>query len=105
MTVRLPRNPRTPLPSSPKTTLDVLLEGAPTNIPWGSSPFDLKDALKARSYSWNDDSDCAPRSWYVDVDEDKPETEWEFLHKAIYWRGADIHSRRLTVLEMFSGFS
>jgi DNA polymerase III subunit epsilon len=95
-----------PLPSSATTALAVLLERArrSTFRIWAEhSPFDLKNILKTRGYRWNDGSDGAPRSWYVDIDEDKHEAELEFLRKEIYQRDVDIRSRKMTALERFSG--
>jgi DNA polymerase III subunit epsilon len=35
------------------------------------SPVELKDALKRRRYRWNNGTDGRPRSWYIDVEQDK----------------------------------
>ena len=35
------------------------------------SPFDLKDALKARGYRWNDGSDGRPKSWWAEIAEER----------------------------------
>ena len=50
------------------------------------SSFYLKDALKARGYRWNDGSDGRPKSWFIDVDEDKRNAELSYLNKEIYQR-------------------
>ena len=66
------------------------------------SPFDLKDALKARGYKWSGGSDGSPRSWYVDVAEDRHPAEIEFLRTEIYQREVGVRSQTLTALERFS---
>ena len=67
------------------------------------SPFDLKDALKARGYRWNDGSDGRPKSWFIDVDEDKRDAELSYLKKEIYQRDVHIECRVMTALDRFSG--
>jgi DNA polymerase-3 subunit epsilon len=66
------------------------------------SPFELKDVLKRRGYRWNDGSDGRPRSWYIDVDEDKRNAELDYLKKEIFQRNIDIHCREITALDRFS---
>jgi DNA polymerase-3 subunit epsilon len=71
----------TPLPNG-ALPLAQLLERArrPTvRIRAENSPFELKDQLKDRGYRWNADAGLAPRSWYIDVDEDAHRAEIEFL--------------------------
>jgi len=94
-----------PLPISGVPALAKLLEQArqPICRVWAAnSPFDLKQALKARGYKWSDGSDGRPRSWYVDIAEDKLEAELGFLRSEIYQRDADIIVRRLTAVDRFS---
>jgi DNA polymerase-3 subunit epsilon len=66
------------------------------------SPFELKDALKARGYRWNDGTDGRPKSWFIDVDEDKRDAELSYLKKEIYQRDVDIECRAMTALDRFS---
>lgn len=66
------------------------------------SPFELKDALKARGYRWNDGSDGRPKSWFIDIDEDNRAAELGFLKKEIYQREVDIECRVMTALDRFS---
>ena len=66
------------------------------------SPFELKDALKARGYRWNDGTDGRPKSWFIDVDEEKRDAELNYLKKEIYQREVDIECRAMTVLDRFS---
>ncbi|MDO8878983.1 MAG: 3'-5' exonuclease [Pseudolabrys sp.] len=67
-----------------------------------SSPFELKDALKARGYRWNDGTDGRPKSWFIDVGEEKRDTELSYLKEEIYQRDLDIECRAMTALERFS---
>ena len=66
------------------------------------APYELKDVLKRRGYRWNDGTDGRPRSWYIDVDEDKRDAELDYLKREIYQRDVDIHCRELTARERFS---
>jgi DNA polymerase III subunit epsilon len=66
------------------------------------SPFDLKDVLKRRGYRWCDGSDGRPRSWYIDVGEDRLEDEIAFLKTEIYLSEAEPRLQTLTALSRFS---
>jgi DNA polymerase-3 subunit epsilon len=67
-----------------------------------NSPFDLKDALKARGYRWNGDSDSSPRAWYIDVDDQARETELAYLSGEIYKRGIELREHKITAYNRFS---
>jgi DNA polymerase-3 subunit epsilon len=93
------------LPTVGLPALAVLLEQArkKTIRVWAEqSPFDLKDRLKRRGYRWSDGSDGRPRSWYVDVDENKFTEEIAFLKAEIYLREVDPRSEILTAFDRFS---
>ncbi|MGL4962710.1 MAG: 3'-5' exonuclease [Inquilinus sp.] len=94
-----------PLPRSGVTALARLLESArkPTCRIWAeNSPFDFKDVLKARGYRWNGDANGRPRSWYVDVDEDRLEDELAYLRHEIYQYEASIAVDRFGAHDRFS---
>ncbi|MBI1201938.1 MAG: 3'-5' exonuclease [Rhodopseudomonas sp.] len=94
-----------PLPAAARSVFTELLDCArrTTVRVWAQgSPFDLKDTLKARGYHWNDGSDGRPKSWFIDVAEDKRDAELNYLKKVIYQREADIECRAMTALERFS---
>jgi DNA polymerase-3 subunit epsilon len=85
--------------------LAVLLEKArkKTMRVWAEqSPFDLKDSLRRRGYSWSDGSDGWPRSWYVDVDESQLHDEIAFLQAEIYLRDVEPRLQALTAFDRFS---
>ena len=65
------------------------------------SPFDLKDALKARGYRWNDGSDGRLKSWWKEVDDVALEAECRFLREEIYRRNFDPHVDWLTAVERY----
>ncbi len=93
------------LPNAGSPALAVLLEQArkKTIRVWAEqSPFDLKDTLKRRGYRWSDGSDGRPRSWYVDVDENKFTEEIAFLKTEIYLRDVEPRSQILTAFDRFS---
>ncbi len=67
-----------------------------------NSPFDVKEALKARGYRWNGDDNGKPRSWYVDVPAHKREEELAFLRSQIYKRAVDLKVVTITAFERHS---
>lgn len=72
-----------PLPISGGMALDALLLRArrPTMRVWAlDTPFAVKDALKARGYSWCDGTAGKPKSWYRDVDPNRLDDEKTFLN-------------------------
>jgi len=93
------------LPETSTTALAALLDRArrKTFRIWAqNAPFDLKGTLKRRRYRWSDGSDGRPRSWYVDVEEDKLDAELNFLRKEVYQRDVDLDCREITALDRFS---
>lgn len=95
----------TPLPKSSTLGMARLLERArrPSWRIWAeNSPFDLKDALKARGYRWNGDGNPNPRAWYIDVDDDQREAELSYLAKEIYLRDVELLVHRMTAYNRFS---
>jgi DNA polymerase-3 subunit epsilon len=94
-----------PLPGTSTTAFAVLVDRArrKTIRVWAqNSPYDLKDALKHRGYHWSDGSDGRLKSWYIDVDENKRESELDYLKKEIYQRDFEILCREITARERFS---
>ncbi|WP_439630798.1 exonuclease domain-containing protein [Shinella sp.] len=66
-----------------------------------NSPFDMKDHLKARGYRWSDGSDGRPKSWWIELPEEKLEEELHFLRTEIYRWDADPPVKYLTALDRF----
>lgn len=95
-----------PLPATSRPAFAELMNNArrTTARLWAQrSPFELKDALKARGYRWNDGSDGRPKSWYIDVDEGKRDGEIKYLRQEIYQRNnVDIIPHQITALNRFS---
>ena len=90
---------------SGRTGLAQLLERARTpcwRIWAENSPFDLKDALKARGYRWNGEGGTSPRAWFIDVAEAAREAEEEFLKTEIYHGEIDLLVRRIDAYDRFS---
>lgn len=93
------------VPSVQRTALAMLLENARKNTVriWAErSPFDLKDDLKRRGYRWSSGEDGRPKSWYVDVDEDRQFEELAYLRQHIYRREVDLRTQNITAVERFS---
>ncbi|PJR10224.1 exonuclease domain-containing protein [Sinorhizobium meliloti] len=66
------------------------------------SPFEMKDHLKARGYRWSDGSDGRPRSWWIEIDEERLAAELAFLRSEIYrWEEADPPVKRLTAFDRY----
>lgn len=94
-----------PLPRSGIWGLAALLNEArqPTwRIRAVGAPFDLKDALRARGYRWDDGSSGAPRSWYRDIAEAEKDVELSFLQREIYQREIDLHPIKIDAYDRFS---
>jgi DNA polymerase III subunit epsilon len=94
-----------PLPRSGTLAMARLLDEArkPTWRIWAeNSPFDLKDALKARGYRWNAEGSASPRAWYIDVVDAAREPELAFLKAEIYQREIDLRVRRIDAHDRFS---
>jgi DNA polymerase-3 subunit epsilon len=94
-----------PLPVSPGTGLNQLLESArkPTWRIWAeNSPFDLKDVLKARGYRWNPDGTPFPKAWFIDVSDDQRDAELSFLQEEIYQREINLLTRKIDAFNRFS---
>ena len=95
-----------PLAVAGVTALGALLAGArqaTMRIRAEGSPFDMKDALKARGYRWNDGSDGQPKAWWRDVPEAELEAEMTFLRTEIYRRAElDLPVRRVTAFDRYS---
>jgi DNA polymerase-3 subunit epsilon len=93
------------LPTVGLPALSVLIEQAKkkTLRVWAEqSPFEFKDALKRRGYRWSDGSDGQPRSWYIDITEERLEGEISFLKTEIYLRDVEPRIQAFTALSRFS---
>jgi DNA polymerase III subunit epsilon len=66
------------------------------------SPFDLRGELKKRGYRWNAGDDGRPRSWFIDVDEEKRDDEIAYLRNSIYLRDVDLLMQTITALDRYS---
>jgi DNA polymerase-3 subunit epsilon len=67
-----------------------------------SSPYDLKDHLKARGYRWSDGSEGQPKCWWVEVNEPDLEDELRYLRTEIYQHPeADPPTKLLTAFDRF----
>lgn len=76
----------TPLPSG-ELPLRVLLQSArrTTIRIWAvESPFEAKDVLKARRYTWNAGTDGRPKAWYIEVSEERVDQECAWLRERVY---------------------
>ncbi|WP_029004403.1 3'-5' exonuclease [Azorhizobium doebereinerae] len=93
-----------PLKEAPGTAFARLLETArrPRHRVWAeSSPFEMKDALKARGYRWNDGSDGRPKSWWREVEDEALEAEISFLQQEIYLRDVEPYVQKMTAFDRY----
>jgi DNA polymerase-3 subunit epsilon len=92
------------LPRSGRPAFEVLLENArkrSVRIWAWNSPFEAKDLLKARGYTWPGDSGRV-RAWYIDVDEPDVQRETEFLWNEIYRRRVELPTATIDCFKRFS---
>lgn len=66
-----------------------------------NSPFDMKDQLKARGYRWSDGSDGRPKSWWIELPEERLDEELHFLRSEIYRWEADPPVQHLTAFDRY----
>lgn len=94
------------LPLSKNLVLQILLDNArlSTYRIWAANiPFNSKNSLKARGYSWNDGSNnMKPRSWYIEVSEELKNEEINFLHNEIYKSKVSITIEKVNAFNRFS---
>lgn len=93
------------LPISNNLAMKVLLSNSnkKTYRIWAEgSPFDTKDILKARGYKWSDGSSSNPKSWFIEVDDDRKEGELNFLYEEIYKNRPRLNIQELSALNRFS---
>ena len=85
--------------------LDVLLKNARLKSfrIWAvGSDFEKKDVLKNRGYRWSTGENGGRRSWYIDLEEEAIEPEFEFLKKEIYERDINLPKDAITPFNRFS---
>lgn len=95
----------TPLPRSGIAAMTALRQTAakPTaRIYAQGSPYETKDALKARGYSWSDGTGTQPKAWYIDVSPDKVDEENAYLSAGIYGRPVAFVPRMIDFYSRFS---
>lgn len=74
------------LPSG-RRAMACLLESAslPTVRLWATgAPFECRELLKRRRYSWSDGADGRPKAWWRDLREDDLDAETAWLASAVY---------------------
>jgi DNA polymerase III subunit epsilon len=64
--------------------------------------YELKDALRARGYKWNGESNGSPRAWYIDVLTEQKDAEIHYLRTEIYRHDVDVLVRRIDSYNRFS---
>ncbi len=95
-----------PLKEAPGSGFGRLLDSArqARHRVWAEgSPFEMKDALKARGYRWSDGSDGRPKSWWREVDDATLAAELDFLRTEIYLRAVDPYVQTFTAFDRFKG--
>ena len=88
-----------PLPRTERLTLAVLLERARrrgARLYAVDSPFEAKERLKARGYSWNG------RLWFRDLAADALTSEADWLRAEVYAREVRLPAVAITAFERYS---
>ena len=67
------------------------------------SPFDMKDVLRGRGYTWFAGGDGKQKAWFKDVSD--KEAELEFLAAQVYPYGADMSKVLVHEVDAYSRFS
>lgn len=88
-------------PTAPFAELHQASQRSRVRIYAENSPFDMKDHLKARGYRWSDGSDGRPKSWWVELPEEKLDEELHFLRAEICRWDADPPVKYLTAFDRF----
>ncbi len=94
------------LPVSRQPALKTLLDNARKRAIriWAiHSPFEAKDVLKARGYTWPGDEGRV-RAWYIDVDEDEDqfEAEMAYLLTEVFKRQVSLPTKPVDCFKRFS---
>jgi DNA polymerase III subunit epsilon len=92
------------LPTSGQSVLKVLLDNARKQAIriWAlNSPFDAKEILKSRGYSWPGDGGRI-RAWYIDVDKDLFQTELDYLFAEVFKRKVELPTEPVNCFKRFS---
>lgn len=93
------------LPLSKDSALKVLLDNARMKeyrIWAEGSPYATKDILKARGYHWNSGDNNRPRSWFIDVSNERMKEEVGFLHSEIYTSEVVLNVDYITAFNRYS---
>ncbi len=67
------------------------------------APFEAKDTLRCRGYTWFTGGDGKSKSWFKDVTDKEAELEW--MAAEIYYPGADVASIPAYEVDAYSRFS
>lgn len=67
-----------------------------------NSPFETKDALKARGYRWNDGTDGRYKAWHKEVWAEGLDAESKYLRDEIYRGKSGARSTAVTPLNRFT---
>lgn len=93
------------LPVSGQSVLSVLLDSArrTTYRLWAlKAPFEAKDLLKARGYRWNGGEDGRHKAWYIEADQERCESEQQYLKNEIYKRDIQLPLDKITCFTRYS---
>jgi DNA polymerase-3 subunit epsilon len=67
-----------------------------------NSPFDTKDLLKARNYSWDNGTPERAKAWQKEIAEDGLEAELAWLRDTVYKGKGTPETKRLTARQRYS---
>jgi DNA polymerase-3 subunit epsilon len=93
------------LPQTGRLALATLLEKARTRSwrLWArDAPFEMKDVLKARGYTWSPGDFGRPRCWFLDVSDAEKLAEVVWLRATVIEADQDVWALRLTAKDRYS---
>lgn len=66
------------------------------------APYDARESLRQRGYRWNAAAEFGPRSWWVDLDLTRVESELRFLENEIFRRPLSLPMQKITAYDRYS---
>lgn len=86
-----------------KTGMSYLLEASRVEMTrvWAfNAPFEVKDVLKGRGYSWVDTPGATKKSWGIETRD--MDAELQFLKEFVYPRGGNVLVEKLSAVHRFT---
>ena len=66
------------------------------------APYESRNILKNRGYSWDSGNNNKPKSWWIDVPDDQEEIEMHWLKNNIFDDYVELPTKRITAIDRYS---